>query len=60
MRDSGWFGNGDGSDGEYNLGSFGQLVPLILLALPVLSVLESIAGKPIALFHLLNAIVADI
>lgn len=45
MRDSGWFG---GDDGEYSWDSFGQLVPLILLILPLLQFVESATSKFIA------------
>jgi hypothetical protein len=42
MRKSGWFGN---NDGEYSMDSFGQIVPLVLLTLPVLALLEAVAGE---------------
>lgn len=41
MQDSGWFGEDDGeSDGK----TFGQIVPLVLLALPFLALFEAYAG----------------
>ncbi|OAG04780.1 uncharacterized protein CC84DRAFT_1176948 [Paraphaeosphaeria sporulosa] len=43
MIGSGWF---EGSDtGERSIDSFGQLMPLILLALPVLALIEALAEK---------------
>lgn len=41
MMESGWFGE---DDGESNWKTFGQLVPLIMLTLSVLSFLEALAG----------------
>jgi hypothetical protein len=43
MRSSGWFVVED--NGEYAWESFGQLVPMILLILPVLQFVESVASK---------------
>jgi hypothetical protein len=43
MNGSGWFEADD--DGEKTVKSFGQLMPLILLSLPVLALIESLAGK---------------
>lgn len=42
MLNSGWFGD---DDGESSMDSFGQIVPLVLLALPFLALLEAMAGK---------------
>lgn len=42
MIGSGWFG---GDNGESSLQSFGQLMPLVLLLLPILMVFEESAGK---------------
>jgi len=41
MLNSNWFG---GDKGERDFGSFGQLIPLILLALPCLALAEQIFG----------------
>jgi hypothetical protein len=43
MNDSGWFAADD--DGEKTVKSFGQLMPVILLSLPVLALIESLAGE---------------
>jgi hypothetical protein len=42
MIKSNWFG---GDKGEEEIGTFGQLIPLILLALPFLALAEQIFGK---------------
>lgn len=43
MNGSGWFDEND--NGENSIESFGQLMPLILLALPVLALIEALAGE---------------
>jgi hypothetical protein len=40
--DSGWFADGDG---EKKIDSFGQLMPLVLLTLPILALIEQFAGE---------------
>ena len=42
MNYSGWFADGDG---EKKIDSFGQLMPLVLLTLPILALMEQFAGE---------------
>ncbi|KAF2681835.1 hypothetical protein K458DRAFT_488961 [Lentithecium fluviatile CBS 122367] len=42
MKYSGWFGE---DDGEESMASFGQLMPLVLLFLPVLALIEAFAER---------------
>jgi hypothetical protein len=47
MGDSNWFVGEDGEvdDGEFSVESFGQVIPLVLLALPVLAVVEQFSSE---------------